>query len=100
MKIKKKSPIKGILIILLIFFLIPSLFAKNKPIGPIEINFESNGNKIHGWFYEAQGKEFIPTSILLHGFPGRDSLIYQLGQSLAKNGVVYFFGRVIVTLVP
>jgi hypothetical protein len=36
------------------------------------MSFKSSGDKIHGWFYKAQGEGPFPTVILLHGYPGGD----------------------------
>ena len=86
MKITKNSTFKGILLVVLIFTQIPFILAQNKPIDPTEITFASNGDKIHGWFYKAKGKEPFPTVILLHGYPGGDGDLFKLGQTLIKEG--------------
>jgi pimeloyl-ACP methyl ester carboxylesterase len=52
-----------------------------------EITFDSDGDTIHGWFYRSEGEGFSPTVILLHGYPGRDRLVFELGDSLTKKGV-------------
>lgn len=84
----KKNFKKGI-ILLVILNLIPIslLFAQNKAVNPIEISFESNGYKIHGWFYKTKGKGPFPTVILLHGFPGGKGDLFELGQKMIKESI-------------
>jgi len=62
------------------------LRAQNKTDHPIDINFDSNGDTLHGWFYRAKGKEIPPIVILLHGYCGRDDLIFELADVLAEEG--------------
>ena len=62
------------------------LLGQNKMFNPVEISFECNGDKIHGWFYKAEGKGPFPMVILIHGFPGWDGDLYELGQYLIKDG--------------
>lgn len=76
--------------VLLIAFLIwlgaIESFAQNTTTNPTEINFSHNGNQLHGWFYKAQGNSPFSTVILLHGSVGQDSDIFNLGESLSKEG--------------
>ena len=75
-----------ILISVLSLISFTQLLGQNKMSNPIEISFECNGDKIHGWFYKAKGKGPFPTVILIHGFPGWDGDLYELGQNLIKDG--------------
>lgn len=75
-----------ILAFLLVSFTVTLLFGQNDTSDPIEISFNSNDDKIHGWFYKAKGAGPFPTVVLLHGFPGRDGDLYELGRSLAEEG--------------
>ena len=87
MERKNKHYVKvTILISILSLISFTLLLGQNKTSNPIEIIFESNGDKIHGWFYKAEGKGPFPTVILLHGFPGWDGDLYELGQNLINEG--------------
>lgn len=77
---------KVLLIAFLIWLVTPESFAQNKTINPTEINFSHNGNLLHGYFYKAQGNSPFATVILLHGSVGQDGDIFNLGESLSKEG--------------
>jgi len=62
------------------------LFGQNPLINPVEIRFSDNGNQLHGWFYKASGNGPFSTVILLHGSVGHDGDIFNLGESLSKEG--------------
>lgn len=83
LKIKK---CKVLLITFLISLGTSELFGQNTTINPTEINFSHNGNQLHGWFYKAQGNGPFSTVILLHGSVGQDGDIFNLGESLSKEG--------------
>jgi len=74
------------LLIILYFLSISILLAQNETDNSIKIEFNSYGDNIHGWFYKAKGKEFPSTVILLHGYCGKDFLIFELAKVLAENG--------------
>jgi dipeptidyl aminopeptidase/acylaminoacyl peptidase len=74
------------LLIILYFLSISILLAQNETDDSIKIEFNSYGDNIHGWFYKAKGKEFPSTVILLHGYCGKDFLIFELAKVLAENG--------------
>ncbi len=63
-----------------------SLSGQNTTVNPTEISFDHEGNRLHGWFYKAQGKGPFTTLILLHGSVGQDGDIFNLGQKLSKEG--------------
>jgi len=73
-------------LIILCFMPASILLAQNETDDSIEIDFNSYGDNIHGWFYNAKGKEFSSTVILLHGYCGKDYLIFELAHVLAENG--------------
>jgi dienelactone hydrolase len=53
---------------------------------PIPVTFKSNGARIRGVFYQASEAAPLPTAILCHGFPGNDTDVLGLGQTLKKEG--------------
>jgi pimeloyl-ACP methyl ester carboxylesterase len=56
-----------------------------------ELAFSSQGSRLNGFFYLAQGKGPHPTVILLHGFPGSERNL-DLAQALRRAGMnVLFF---------
>lgn len=77
---------KVLLITVLISLGVSELFGQNTTINPTEINFSHYGNQLHGWFYKAQGSGPFSTVILLHGTVGQDGDIFNLGESLSKEG--------------
>lgn len=48
--------------------------------------FRSGSANIRGLFYKASGAGPFPTVILCHGFPGNDTDVLGLGQTLMKRG--------------
>ncbi len=54
---------------------------------PMDITFDSEGFKIAGKFYQASGDGIKPTAILLHGIPGGDGDLFDLGQKLSTEGI-------------
>jgi uncharacterized protein len=56
----------------------------------VPVVFESEGYKISGQFFLADGKGPFPTVILLHGIPGGEGDLFGLGQHLNKVGVNAF----------
>jgi len=56
-----------------------------------ELAFQSQGSRLNGFFYLADGKGPHPTVILLHGFPGNERNL-DLAQALRRAGMnVLFF---------
>ncbi|HPF51332.1 MAG TPA: alpha/beta fold hydrolase [Draconibacterium sp.] len=53
---------------------------------PLKISFMHDNHRLQGWFYKAEGNGPFPTLILLHGAMGRDGDIFNLGQSLSREG--------------
>jgi pimeloyl-ACP methyl ester carboxylesterase len=59
--------------------------------GTEELAFQSQGSRLNGFFYLADGKGPHPTAILLHGFPGNERNL-DLAQALRRAGMnVLFF---------
>jgi len=61
------------------------------PPNTAELSFQSQGSRLNGFFYLAQGAAPHPTVILLHGFPGNERNL-DVAQSLRRAGlnVLYF----------
>jgi dienelactone hydrolase len=53
---------------------------------PVQVVFESKGANIRGLFYKACGAKPLPTVVLCHGFPGGNTDVLGLGESLMKEG--------------
>ena len=51
------------------------------------LNFKSNGFNISGIFFPAKGEGPFPTSILLHGYPGKEGDFLDLGKKLSENSI-------------
>lgn len=83
---KKLRVIKSLLITFLISLGTSGLFGQSTTNNPTEINFNHNGNQLHGWFYKAQGNDSFSTIILLQGAVGQDGDIFNLGENLSKEG--------------
>ena len=64
------------------------------PPALIELNFQSEGKRLNGHIYLANGAGPHPTFILLHGFPGNERNL-DLAQSLRADGfnVLFFHYR-------
>jgi pimeloyl-ACP methyl ester carboxylesterase len=61
------------------------------PPGTEELEFESMGARLNGFFYLANGGQVHPTVILLHGLPGNERNL-DLAQALRRAGMnVLFF---------
>ncbi len=64
--------------------------AENNGERAMTINFESEGFKIEGQFFKADGTGRFPTVILLHGIPGGAGDLFGLGQQLNMAGANAF----------
>lgn len=51
------------------------------------IEFDSDGNRIQGKFYHAEGEAPVPTVLLLPGFPGNEDDVLELGQRMIQHGI-------------
>jgi len=64
------------------------------PASTTEHTFTSEGKRMSGFIYHAEGKGPHPTVLLLHGYPGNEKNL-DFAQNLRKNGwnVVFFHYR-------
>jgi hypothetical protein len=53
----------------------------------VPVEFMSEGNKIQGKFYSANGEPHLPTVLLLHGFPGNEDDVLELGQRMSQHSI-------------
>ena len=70
-----------------------SIDAANPP-AIVEVNFKSQGKRLNGVVYLANGAGPHPTVVLLHGFPGNEKNL-DLAQALRRDGfnVLFFHYR-------
>jgi hypothetical protein len=69
----------------------PEMVDADNPPAILELSFESQGNRLNGILYAANGSGPHPTVILLHGFPGNEKNL-DLAQTLRRSGLnVLFF---------
>jgi predicted esterase len=80
-----KKPI-GSLTILLMFSSFLS-FAQNQGSSPADITIDRNGVLLKGKFHIADGTGFLPTVLLLQGFPGNETDVIGVGKILAESGI-------------
>ena len=66
------------------------IMAEDNREGTVPVNFKSEGFKIAGQFFPADGKGPFPTVILLHGIPGGEGDLFGLGKHLNMVGVNAF----------
>jgi len=81
-----------LIILLVLGFLCPNATSQTiqetmEASKPIPVTFESQSSVISGLFYKASGEGQFPTVILCHGFPGGNTDVLGLGQSLIKEGI-------------
>ena len=53
----------------------------------VPVEFDSQGSRIQGWFYCAEGVPPFPTVLLLKGLPGGEGDVLELGQRMMPHGV-------------
>ncbi|MEX1250476.1 MAG: alpha/beta fold hydrolase [Hyphomonas sp.] len=72
----------------------PAIFDEAFPPGLAEVFFDSDGDRLNGHIYLANGAGPHPTVILLHGFPGNEKNL-DLAQALRRGGfnVLFFHYR-------
>jgi dipeptidyl aminopeptidase/acylaminoacyl peptidase len=76
----------GFLSVLLMFSTFLS-FAQNLATTPADITIDRNGVLLKGKFHVAEGTGFLPTVLLLQGFPGNETDVIGLGRILAQSGI-------------
>lgn len=61
------------------------------PPATVELSFDSDGERLNGHLYQANGPGPHPTAVLLHGYPGNEKNL-DLAQALRRAGLnVLFF---------
>jgi dienelactone hydrolase len=68
-------------------FLFSTLTAQNQSITPASILIERDGIELRGKFYLSQDAGYVPTVILLPGFPGNETDVLGLGNKLCQSGL-------------
>jgi len=63
-----------------------TLSARNQIITPADIIIERDGFALKGKFYIPEGNEYLPTVILLNGFPGNETDVLGLCSKLSQAG--------------
>jgi predicted esterase len=76
----------GILSVLLMLSTFLS-FAQNLTTTPVDITIDRNGVLLKGKFHVAEGTGFLPTVLLLQGFPGNETDVIGVGKILAESGI-------------
>ena len=60
--------------------------AQGQTVAPVEINLIRSGIDLKGIFYISGDSGTFPTVILLHGFPGNEKDVLNLGMKLSEAG--------------
>jgi len=68
-------------------FLILNGFVQSQTTSPINITIDRNGVHLIGKLFLSEGSDFLPTVILLNGFPGSESDVLGIGDRLAQSGI-------------
>jgi dipeptidyl aminopeptidase/acylaminoacyl peptidase len=76
----------GLLLVQLMFSTFLS-FAQSQGSTPVEVTIDRNGVLLKGKFHVAEGTGFLPTVLLLQGFPGNETDVIGLGKILAESGI-------------
>jgi predicted esterase len=64
-----------------------SSFAKSQTATPIDITIDRAGVLLKGKFHMAEGTGFLPTVLLLQGFPGNETDVLGVGKILSESGI-------------
>jgi predicted esterase len=64
-----------------------SSFAKSQTATPIDITIDRSGVILKGNFHVAEGTGFLPTVLLLQGFPGNETDVLGVGKILSESGI-------------
>jgi dienelactone hydrolase len=76
----------GYLIVLLTFSPFLSL-AQSQTNTPTDITIDRNGVLLKGKFHSAEGVGYLPTVLLLQGFPGNETDVLGIGKILSQSGI-------------
>jgi len=85
---KKLRNIHSAIFIHLLIILFANIHTYGQEVAahPVEINFNHDGDRMHGWFFKAKGNGPFSTVILLQGSVGRDGDVFNLGKNLSDEG--------------
>ncbi|MFO7853447.1 MAG: alpha/beta fold hydrolase [Bacteroidota bacterium] len=72
---------------LILAFLVSLIFTQSQAQEPADITIHRGDIPLKGKFYETEGTGVFPTVILLHGFPGNDKDILDIGRKLPEAGI-------------
>jgi dipeptidyl aminopeptidase/acylaminoacyl peptidase len=64
-----------------------SSFAKSQTTTPVDITIDHTGVLLKGKFHVAEGTGFLPTVLLLQGFPGNETDVLGVGKILSESGI-------------
>ena len=70
-----------------ILFLVVLAFTQSVASTPLEITINRDGVLLKGKFYISEGIGKFPTVILLHGFPGNEIDVLDIGSQLSELGI-------------
>jgi pimeloyl-ACP methyl ester carboxylesterase len=62
-------------------------FARSQTATPVDISIDRSGVLLKGRFYVAEGTGFLPTVLLLQGFPGNETDVLGVGKTLSESGI-------------
>jgi dipeptidyl aminopeptidase/acylaminoacyl peptidase len=80
------KPLAGFFTVLLMFSTFLS-FAQSQTPTPADITIDRNGVLLKGKFHTAEGTGFLPTVLLLQGFPGNETDVIGIGKLLSQSGI-------------
>ncbi len=71
----------------ILFSLLSQLTIQSQELTPVDITIDRDGTLLNGKLYVSEGNGIFPTVLLLHGFPGNETDVLGLGNSLSKLGI-------------
>jgi dipeptidyl aminopeptidase/acylaminoacyl peptidase len=74
-------------LILLMMFASCSTFIMSQTATPVDITIDRSGVLLKGKFHVAEGTGFLPTVLLLQGFPGNETDVLGVGKILSESGI-------------
>jgi predicted esterase len=74
-------------LILLMMFVSCSTFIMSQTATPVDITIDRSGVLLKGKFHVAEGTGFLPTVLLLQGFPGNETDVLGVGKILSESGI-------------
>ena len=64
-----------------------STFIMSQTATPVDITIDRSGVLLKGKFHVAEGTGFLPTVLLLQGFPGNETDVLGVGKILSESGI-------------